>query len=663
MLLRDAQAAHAGDRARVVPAAVEGIPPRSPSPWRGPEAAWRAAWAAGSVALAVVALWVLYVIAANVVLLAGMPKRWFLEPPDVQTLEYESAWTLWPGTVHLRGAEVASLEGPVWMVSLDSAEVDIDLAALTHKRFHATRLVGDGVVVRVRTVLEPGAWEGRRAHAMPPIHGYSDAQRVMLPEEPDGGEDYDRWVIDIAGVDVRVRELWIQEYFYRGGLHARGAFYIAPGRAVRVGPAEVEIQGGELSVAGKQLASSIRGDVDVELSTFDPRGVGREVLRHLSGRLRSSAEIPSMEWTDFYLADRPLSLADGSGTLDWDVSVSSGVLLQGTWLRARTERLDVRTKKVTVVGANDMLVDVPEDGQLRVTGHAPLTQLFRAGVDLPPPTIERGRLVIRMPGDLAGPMDDIRADLDFASAVVPDLRWVHDPEEPPTATAPRMIGGRATLSGGIHIEPDGKASGDTRVRFDKARVMWSGVELRGWSEGVVTAREANVGTGRLVMSSHVESRDVSVHHGDDVYPGWWASTDIDRLELEMDPLSLHMAMRSKARDGRPALEILNARGSVPGWIKGLVASHGVSAQGDLRIAPGKMDFSLMRARSGPVAVAGRMHMVDGKKATGAFLVDGGVLSLGIELTPDDNHLRPLVGQDWLDQKLGVRRKTVSTSDD
>jgi hypothetical protein len=114
-------------------------------------------------------------------------------------------------------------------------------------------------------------------------------------------------------------------------------------------------------------------------------------------------------------------------------------------------------------------------------------------------------------------------------------------------------------------------------------------------------------------------------------------------------------MRGKARDARPALEILNAKGSLPGWIKGLVATNGVTAQVDLRVTEKAFDFSLMRAAGGPVAAAGRMHMADGKKATGAFLVRGGFLSLGVELAPDQNHLRPLVGQDWLDDKLGVQR--------
>jgi hypothetical protein len=657
MLLRDAQTAHAGVRGSDAPAAAQSVPPAGPSPWRGGEAGLRAVWAAGSVLLALAAFWLLYVVAANVILVAGMPKSWMREDGDVMVLEYDSAWSVWPGTVHVSRGALSSQDGPVWLVEMDSAELDIDLPALLDKRLHVTRLTGHGAVVRVRTVMERDAWDSRRAQAMPPIRGYSDAHRAMLPEQQVSDEDYDRWVIDIAGVDVHLRELWVQEYLYRGALHARGAFYIAPARAVRVGPANVDILGGELSVAGRQVASTVRGDVDVELSTFDPRDIGRDVLRHLSGRLRSTAELPSLEWTDFYLGDGSVVLADGSGDLDWDVSLARGVVLAGSWLRTRTGRLDVRLPGITFVGASDALVDVHQDGQLHLLATAPLTQLFRNGAKVAPPTIDGGRLSMLVPGDLAGPMGDIHTDLRFARAVIPDLAWVHDPEAPAEGAqgGPRMIGGRAVLSGGMAFGPDGKASGDTRVRLERARVLWGGVELRGWSDGVATAREVDVPNGRLVMSSHVEMRDTSIHAGDEVWPGWWSSNDIDRLELEMNPLSLHMAVRSRARDARPALEILNAKGSMPGWIKGLVATHGVNAQGDLRVTENTFDFSLMRASGGPVAAAGRMHMVKGKKATGAFLVRGGFLSLGVELKPDGNALRPLVGQDWLDDKLGVER--------
>jgi hypothetical protein len=77
MLLRDAQPAPAGARGSgAPPAPLAGkVPQAVRSPWRGPDAAWRAGWAALSVALAVVALWLVYVIAANVILLGGMPKR------------------------------------------------------------------------------------------------------------------------------------------------------------------------------------------------------------------------------------------------------------------------------------------------------------------------------------------------------------------------------------------------------------------------------------------------------------------------------------------------------------------------------------------------------------------------------------------------------------
>ncbi|MEJ7731232.1 MAG: hypothetical protein WKG00_18700 [Polyangiaceae bacterium] len=656
MLLRDAQPAHAGVRGSDPPALAQSVPPPEPSPWRGAEVGRRGLWAAASVLLALAAIWLLYVVVANIGLATSMPKRLLREDPDLFFLEYDTAWTVWPGTVHVRNLALASLEGPVWLVEARSAELDIDLNALQHTRLHVTRAVGEGVVVRVRTALERDAWGGRREQAMPPIRGYSDAQRAMLPEQQQSDEEYDRWVIDISGIDVRLEQLWLQEYLYRGPIRARGAFYVAPSRAVRIGPAKVDILGGELSVAGRQVASTVRGDVDVELSTFDPRDVGREVLGHLSGRLRNTAELPSMDWTDFYLGDGSAKLVDGSGDLDWDVSLARGVVLAGSWMRTRTGRLDVRLPGMTIVGAADATINAPEDGQLHLVANAPLTQLFRNGAKVAPPTVDGGRLSMLVPGDLAGPMGDIHTDLRVARAVIPDLSWVHDPKAPSEGAegGPRMIGGRAVLSGGMAFGPDGKASGNTQVRLERARVMWAGVELRGWSDGVVTAREVDVPNGRLVMSTHVEMRDTSIHDSDDVWPGWWSSNDID-LELEMNPLSLHMPFRSKARDARPVLEILNAKGSLPGWIKGLVATHGVSAQGDLRVTENAFDFSLMRASGGPVAAAGRMHIANGKKATGAFLVRGGFLSLGVELKPDGNALRPLVGQDWLDEKLGVRR--------
>ena len=79
-----------------------------------------------------------YVVAANSFLAFGGVQKMFASTNTVKG-DFASAWTLWPGTIHIRGLELVIQDHNVQStIQMDRTEVVLRLRELPAKVFHAT---------------------------------------------------------------------------------------------------------------------------------------------------------------------------------------------------------------------------------------------------------------------------------------------------------------------------------------------------------------------------------------------------------------------------------------------------------------------------------------------------------------------------------------------
>src|SRR5438067_7738519 len=85
---------------------------------------------------------IVYLGGANVVLQSGLAERWINRHPERITVHWRAAWTIWPGTVHLRGFRLVSSDDHVQMeLVIDRATVDVEPWPATDRRFQADRVI------------------------------------------------------------------------------------------------------------------------------------------------------------------------------------------------------------------------------------------------------------------------------------------------------------------------------------------------------------------------------------------------------------------------------------------------------------------------------------------------------------------------------------------
>jgi hypothetical protein len=245
----------------------------------------------------VVVSWLLYVLAANVVLSPWAMAKIFESSIEIK-LDRARAWSVWPGVVHARDVRLRMQDHNIeWVLEMKSAVLTLSLVDLiAHRTIHATRVRGDGAVFRFRSRVILTETGSPTVAGYPPVPPYDDPPvapaYVASPPIPEA--QYNLWTLFIEDVDVGVREAWLHEVRYvvdSVESRARGAFRLRPAKHLWVGPASLDLAPGELTIRGERLVAGATGRVDCTVTPFDvyePRG--KEVFAFIDLPRRSSAK-------------------------------------------------------------------------------------------------------------------------------------------------------------------------------------------------------------------------------------------------------------------------------------------------------------------------------------------------------------------------------------
>jgi hypothetical protein len=280
---------------------------------------------AGALTLSV-GLLAAYGIAANLLIQTRLLRALINHGPDTISVEYDSAYSLLPGRVRVRGLRIRDRGvATEWVIGLDRGRGSISLVDLLRKRFHTTRIRGSGLTVRVRSRLTPEQATPGRLAFLPPIAGFP-APRLRDPGErgplPTGRE----WTIRLDDVDVAVGEIWVNEYHYTGDATLTGAMLLRPRLRFEVFPTALEVRSGTLRLSEEPLAASLKAHLDGVIHPYDLRHApGDAVLRAMTGGGRAAGRIEGIHFLNGLLHTPPtLSLEGGTGTLEADLSLDNG---------------------------------------------------------------------------------------------------------------------------------------------------------------------------------------------------------------------------------------------------------------------------------------------------------------------------------------------------
>jgi hypothetical protein len=296
-----------------------------------------------AVLLGAAALYPLYLIAGNGYLRSGDLERQLNRRPERLLVEVESAWTPWPGVVHVRGFRIRNQTRTVqWFAAMDSATFTIRLLDLSRRELIVDGLHGSGVSFRLRRRVDNPRWVRKpNADLQPAIPGLANPPvrppEVVYPPPPPGRPRPEPWRIRLGQVDLDgVREIWIDEVRFAGEARVAGGFDMKIRRRLRVDPTRVRIVSGGIFLGGGAAARPVLaqalGQVDGEMSSYSPaEHRGWDSLQFLNGRVRLEGVMPSLAFLDESMKKiRWLTLEAEGARVTADLRLQRGRVRPGT---------------------------------------------------------------------------------------------------------------------------------------------------------------------------------------------------------------------------------------------------------------------------------------------------------------------------------------------
>ncbi|HKQ68470.1 MAG TPA: hypothetical protein VJT73_03985 [Polyangiaceae bacterium] len=476
------------------------------------------------VAVATFALALAYPVLGNAFLALGGVQKAF-ESTDSAKVDFDRAWTFWPGVVHVEGIRIWMQDRNVqFILEMPEADVTIRLRDLARRTFHATRVRGSNVRFRFRHRLGPESTSIPYVSAYPPIDGFEDPPLRVSgpPEAPLDEEHYNLWTVYIEDVDASVSEVWAQMFRYQGAGRVRGSFRLRPAKRLWVGPAELTLHHGMLTTGPHDLLRDVEASVDCKVDDFDTeKASGMDPFRFISARIKLSGQVSSLEGVNFLFEPSPaVRFEDGSGALDVDAAVDHGRITKNTKAAFRTHHLGVVTERAH--GRADGELVAFAEGPATVSGLLLGVEIPRAAVTIgdnryaaPDVSGFRASVGVSSP-DVTEDWTLTGGEADVRRVEWDDLRWVNDLPLPSRKWI--VDRGHAFAHGGASWKPEGTlfakidASID-RTRVGSGKIHWEGdaeiggqltMPARGGFEGHARAKtgrsEARFGDDRLVVS-------------------------------------------------------------------------------------------------------------------------------------------------------------------
>lgn len=156
--------------------------------------------------------------------------------------------------------------------------------------------------------------------------------------------------------------------------------------------------------------------------------------------------------------------------------------------------------------------------------------------------------------------------------------------------------------------------------------------------------------GAALTGGHVNLTEATVSGtGDGARPWWMRASFLPGRLLPQRGVLLTGAVAVRARDGRPFLALF--QGKLPGWVSKRFDLEGLAGRAGLRLGEGLVEVERLAARSGDFRIDGE-YRARGRSRRGTFLVDAGLLSVGIGIDGGETELDVLGARRWFRKRTG-----------
>ncbi|HVG10836.1 MAG TPA: hypothetical protein VNM67_24250 [Thermoanaerobaculia bacterium] len=621
-----------------------------------------------AILLAAIAFYPLYLVAGNWYLRSGDLERRLNRRPERLLIESETAWTLWPGVIHVRNFRIRNQTRTAqWWGSMDTATFELSLLDLRDRELIITGLKGSGVNFRLRRRADGRKWSRPlRVDLQPPIPGFTNPparppEKIYPPpKRPQARRD--PWRIRLAQVDLdTVREIWIDEFRFAGDARLAGGFDMVVWRRLMVDPTRLQIVSGAISLGAGPKAQPIlaqaSGRIDGEIAPYIPsQHRGWQMFKFLSARAEVEGDVPSLGFLEEYLQSTHwLTLQAEGGRVATRLRMRRGRLLPESRLEARQERLVASILDYRAEGPGRVFWEVLPKEQARLVLAFDDFGVRRGGNRQP--HVKGRDLSIEVLGDEPRLAERVlfsprRIDVAIPEADVPNLSFYNS--YLPRSSGLALTGGSGRMSARFRAAaPDWAGTGDLRLEARGVAARFEERPLRGDLLVRTLIREADFKGQRFDISgTKIDLTRVSMPGA--VGADWWARAHLDHAVIEPGaPVFLRAKVESTLSDSRPLFSFMapETRNRVLRWMDDLM-TQAVGAVADVSVGDGAVRIDDLAVAGGKAKIQGRLRF-GGASKQGILYASYGRWDVGVELDGAQRDWKILRPKKWFADQMGT----------
>jgi len=604
---------------------------------------WRIAIA---FAVGLVAIYALYVIGVNIALRANVLSSYLDDTEEEVRISYSSAWTLWPGQVHVEDLLVATQDSDIQSeVTAVRASATIALLPLLDRYCIISGIRAKSVSVRIRglrTEAEAIASES----ALPPMRTWgalSLSDPASLPkDDPDS-----LWHIVLDDASGSVDEVWVENLRITGRMRARGTWDFAPLEKVVFENVRVlfdEVRFDMMGEAEPTIADDVDGHLRFSVPNFEVPGHDlTEIVRFadidadLAGAL-FAGRVATATHSD-------VSVEDGSGAFSVRMAARQGRMKRGSHVVFETSRMGVESGPSSA-SLRDATIDVlatsDEDMVTAVDARSLDVRLLPAPKSIihieSPKAAIRGRMV---PHFMKPTFEGGEASIPAANMGLSGLDGIAD--------GIRFRKGIAFARGWAKVDRDGQATGEGHSRVEEIDAVVNGVAIQGRSTSEMHLVQARLaGDPSVKVRSFVTLDDIAMKAGEERVDKWWARLELEGMFSRKGdaPWAIDAKMRGRFRDAAPAVAILDGADILPGIVTHKLQAEGLVTDAAINVLGSRVQLDVKDATGEDLRVRGRMVVTE-QEMRASYLVQTDLIDVGVSLVGGGMQVQLLAGEDWL----------------
>lgn len=311
------------------------------------------------IALAVM-LELVYLITGNLFLNVTFIQQKLSSNPDHFKIEWSSGWTFLPGHLYVNNLQI---EGRTperqWSVLISRSEFDLALWRLFSRTILLQSSTMSGLTVNVKSKITGNQGATASRISAPPTarpESLKPLEAINIPPSIEQNEAGPGWTFTISHADIAdIDQIKIDTYTFtgHGGVRLNELTFGIDG-ALALERGTLYMKSGTLMSNSQAIGTSLESDIELRLERFVPEEQdGPAITAFVSGRIGMSGDLTSFGIINHYFSDSGWLQLNGSGSLNTNLLIEKGQLIEGSELSIESPDLTVEVDGKNDPGSDD----------------------------------------------------------------------------------------------------------------------------------------------------------------------------------------------------------------------------------------------------------------------------------------------------------------------